>query len=205
MPRPKLKSQTDPERLKTDLLKNRILQSSEIRKNGFIVEFPCEHCRFNDLDCIMDDKNSKCAACTRRGRPCERRFHSEKEWNKLKESEQQVSRELSEALSQQAELSAKIARLFRQQEFLRERGVNMKDHNRKLLEIMDSENPPSNTDVAVADAEVALEQLESRVLAATSSEDFDELLANLAQTPSAVLGASGGTPPEFFQLQQGSR
>jgi hypothetical protein len=129
MPCPKLKSQADPKRLKTDLLKNRILQSSEIQKNSFIVEFPCEHCWFSGFDCMMDNKNSKCAACTRRGRPCERRFHSEKEWNKLKESEQQVSRELSKALSQQAKLSAKIARLFRQQEFLRERGVNMKDHN----------------------------------------------------------------------------
>ena len=79
-----------------------------------------------------------------------------------------------------------------------------KDHNRKVLEIMDSENPPSTADVAVADAEVALEQLESRVLAATSG-DFDELLANLARTPPAVLGASGDMPPEFYRLRPDSR
>ncbi|EEA20007.1 hypothetical protein TMatcc_010161 [Talaromyces marneffei ATCC 18224] len=152
----------------------------------------------------MDDKNSKCAACTRRGRPCERRFHSEREWNKLKESEQKISRELSEALSQQAELSAKIARLFRQQEFLKERGVNMKSHNQKVLEILDSENPPTEAEVAAADAEIMREQLESHVLAATS-EELDELFANLGQFPADLMGVVGDTSLELPVLPRGSQ
>jgi hypothetical protein len=62
---------------------------------------------------------------------------------------------------------------------------------------MDSKNPPSTADVAAANTKVALEQLESRVLAA-SSEDFDKLLANLVQTPLTVPGASGDTLPESY-------
>ena len=68
----------------------------------------------------------------------------------------------------QQELFIKVRRLRKQKDFLKERGMSMQSHNQKVLEILDSENPPSEAEVAAADAEIMREQLESHVLAATS-------------------------------------
>lgn len=209
MPRPKSKSQADPELLKKNLRENRIRQSLEIRKNGFVVDSPCEHCRFNNIDCVMDDKSQKCRVCTRRGRTCERRFHSDHEWQCLKDAEEKVSLDieeneneieqiysrLSSFQEQLAAAMAKARRLRMQQKLLKERGGNMHDHNQKVLEILESENPPSDSEVAAADAEIAQEQLNQRFLAATSDLSFEDLLANPQFFPTGELGSSVDTPP----------
>jgi hypothetical protein len=213
MPRPKSKSQADPERLKEDINANRKRQFSEITSDGYRTEFPCDHCRRSGLDCIMngDSNNSKCAVCTRRGRPCEKRFHSETEWRKLKDAEVQKSFEIEEneqqieAIHMQLmEAMAKAKRLRKEQKLLKERGLSMREHNRKVLEVLDSENPLSDTEVAAIDAEIMQEQLESRVLAATS-EEFDAWLASSEQLPADLMGVGGDTFQELPQLPQGSR
>lgn len=204
MPRQKLKSKADPERQKADTLQQRISQSAKIQKSGFIVEYPCEYCRFNDYPCVMADRNQKCAACTRRGRPCERRFHSDREWRILESNRQETKAEIRKTEDQIESLFAKLKRLRRLEESYNERNMSMQAHNQMVLEVLDSENPPTSTEVAAADAEIALEQLESRVLAATS-EDFDDLLANFVQPPSGVLETSGGSPQELLLPQQGSQ
>jgi hypothetical protein len=213
MPRPKSKSQTDPERLKADINANRKRQYSEITVDGFLTEYPCDHCRRSGLDCVMnsDSKNSKCAACTYRGRPCEKRFHSEIEWRKLKDAELQKSSEIEENEQQieaihiqLMEAMAKAKRLRKEQKLLKERGLFMREHNRKVLEILDSENPPSDAEVAAIDAEIMQEQLESHVLAATS-EELDAWLANPEQFPDGLMGAVGDTFLELPQLPQGSQ
>ena len=79
----------------------------------------------------------------------------------------------------------------------------MRVHDQQMLEVLDSENPPSSMEVAVADAEIAREQLGQHVLAA-SAKDFDELLANFTQSPSSLLETSGGTPLELLLPRQGS-
>jgi hypothetical protein len=211
MPRPRLTPKTDLLRLKRDQTKNRIRNSSLIVSNGFVADFPCDFCRGSGLDCMMNENNQKCAACTRRGRPCERRFHSDREWNALQEAENKIKSdlelaesELEASLAAHQELLAKVRRLRKHQQFIRERGINMRSHNQKVLEILDSENPPSDAEVAAADAAIMQEQLEHRVLAATS-EEFDELLANLGQLPSGSLGASDDIFLESARLPQGSR
>ena len=113
MPRPKLKSKADPERQKADTLQQRISQSAKIQKNGFVVEYPCEYCRFNDYPCVMADKNQKCAACTRRGRPCERRFHSDREWRIIESNREKTEAEIRETEDQIESLFAKLKRLRR--------------------------------------------------------------------------------------------
>ncbi|EED23164.1 hypothetical protein TSTA_066170 [Talaromyces stipitatus ATCC 10500] len=160
---------------------------------------------------MMSEDKVKCAACTRRGRPCERRFHSEKEWNDLKNAEDKVKSELEEAkiklekaFMAQQELFIKVRRLRKQKDFLKERGMSMQSHNQKMLEILDSKNPPSEAEVAAADAEIMREQLESRALAATV-EEFDAWLASSEQFPSGSLDAVGNTSLELPQLQQGSQ
>ncbi|EEA26630.1 hypothetical protein PMAA_015530 [Talaromyces marneffei ATCC 18224] len=125
---------------------------------------------------MMSEDKAKCAACTYRGRPCERRFHSEKEWNDLKNAEDKVKSELEEAETElekvfmaQQELFAKVRRLRKQKDFLKER-----------------------------------EQLESHVLTATSGS-LDAWLANPEQLPADLMGVVGDTSLELPALPRGSQ
>ena len=105
----------------------------------------------------MADKNQKCAACTRRGRPCERRFHSDREWRIIESNREKTEAEIRETEDQIESLFAKLKRLRRQKESYNERNANMRVHDQQVLEVLDSENPPSSMEVAVADAEIARE------------------------------------------------
>jgi hypothetical protein len=81
---------------KRNRLADRIAQSENIARNGLPVPNPCEYCLSHGLPCIMDSKSRNCASCTRRGRKCEKRFHSEKEWDRLKQDEEKLASELEE-------------------------------------------------------------------------------------------------------------
>jgi chromosome segregation ATPase len=96
----------------------------------------------------MDSKSRNCASCTRRGRKCEKRFHSAVEWAKLEKEENQIKSDLEraeiqleKAMEAQQKLFAKIRRLRKQQQFLKERGSKMLDHDTNVMDVLDEEDP----------------------------------------------------------------
>jgi hypothetical protein len=59
---------------KTKLHRER--QARHILQNGFPLEFPCAYYDRLDQPCIILTSYKKYAECTKRGRPCKRRFYS---------------------------------------------------------------------------------------------------------------------------------
>lgn len=187
---------------------NRLRQYNEIVRDGRVSPASCKRCLSAGSDCIMDSKNRNCAACTRVGRKCVREFHSESEWQKLDRERDRIDREIREAEEasfQAAERSArasealvqafaKVARLRKQQNFLKERGSKMQVHDADLLEQLDEEDPPSSEEIAelerMADAQDAAAQ---QLASTTESHSLSQIL----NSPSfwADVGVlSGGTP-----------
>jgi hypothetical protein len=123
---------------------DRARQTGRILMYGHPVDNPCEYCSHQNQGCIMDTKNRNCAACTKRGRKCEKRFHNNKEWEQFEKDEIETTRQLNEALAEQATLSARIARLFKQQEFLRSKGKRMLDHDTVVMDQLDEEELSSS-------------------------------------------------------------
>ena len=183
-----------------DRVRERVRQADSIKEKGHLVENSCEHCFLKGIPCIMDSKNRNCASCTRRGRRCEKRFHGDREWNELKRSEKKLQDQLSEALAEQARISAKVARLFKQQQFLKDRGEKMLDHDSNVLERLDEENPLSAEELQ--ELERLADEQEAAQLAAVSN---DPSLTQMMNSPSfwenfdsAVAGGipspTGGNP-----------
>ncbi|KAL2009636.1 hypothetical protein VTN00DRAFT_5443 [Thermoascus crustaceus] len=96
----------------------------------------------------MDSKSRNCSSCTRRGRKCEKRFHSDKEWNDLSRSEEQINAQLEEAENQVELLMAKIKRLRKQRKFLKEYGLRMLDHDTAVMDKLNEDDPLSAKDLA---------------------------------------------------------
>ena len=92
----------------------------------------------------MDSKSRNCASCTRNNKKCEKRFHSDKEWSDLQKAEDKINKEIHNAEVQSAALFAKIVRLQKQRQFLKERGSKMLDHDSNVLDILDEEDPEDN-------------------------------------------------------------
>lgn len=162
-----------------DRVKERIRQADSIKEKGHVVENSCEYCFLKGTPCIMDSKNRNCASCTRRGRKCEKRFHGDREWNELKRNEKKLQDQLSEALAEQARVSAKVARLFKQQQFLKDRGEKMLDHDSNVLERLDEENPLSAEELQ--ELERLADEQEAAQLAAVSN---DPSLTQMMNSPS---------------------
>ena len=162
-----------------DRVKERVRQADNIKDKGHVVENPCEHCFLKGIPCIMDSKNRNCASCTRRGRKCEKRFHNDREWNELKRNEKQIQAQLAEALAEQAQISAKVARLFKQQQFLKDCGERMLDHDSNVLERLDEENPLSTEELQ--ELERLADEQEAAQLAAVSN---DPSLTQMMNSPS---------------------
>jgi len=68
--------------------RNRLRQANEIELRGIPAIIPCDSCvRMNRIRIMHPNGRSRnCASCTRRGRRCERQFHSKKEWNELEKA-----------------------------------------------------------------------------------------------------------------------
>ena len=162
-----------------DRIKERVRQADSIKEKGRVVENSCEYCFLKGTLCIMDSKNRNCASCTRRGCKCEKRFHGDREWNELKRNEKKLQDQLSEALAEQARISAKVARLFKQQQFLKDRGEKMLDHDSNVLERLDEENPLSAEELQ--ELEHLADEQEAAQLAAVSN---DSSLTQMMNSPS---------------------
>ena len=93
-----------------DKSKTRLRLAATIYRKGTLLPFPCNRCLELTLPCIAmpgDSKRSKCAECTRRGRPCVGLT-----LGSLESARSKTESELSEALDEQLpKLLAKIARL----------------------------------------------------------------------------------------------
>ncbi|KKA16655.1 hypothetical protein T310_9734, partial [Rasamsonia emersonii CBS 393.64] len=124
-----------------DRYKERLRQADLIHHHGFPVDPPCHYCERKNQSCIMDSKSRNCAACTRRGRKCEKRFHSDKEWNDLLKAEQKIDSDLLKISEELARLHAKQVRLLKQKRLLRERGSKMLEHDSLVMEQLDEEDP----------------------------------------------------------------
>ena len=120
-------------------------QASRILRYGHPVDNPCEYCSHQGQGCIIDDKNQ---ACTKRGRMCKKQFHNNNEWVQFEKDEVATTRQLNEALAEQAKLSAKIVWLFKQQEFLCSKGRRMLDYDTMVIDKLDEEDSPSSMELS---------------------------------------------------------
>jgi uncharacterized protein YdcH (DUF465 family) len=145
---------------------NRLAQYNSILTNGSSSDNPCEYCFFRGIQCIMDPRHRNCAECTRRGRKCAKKFHTQSEWQKVLREQQKIDDEIAQVEQQQLDLMMKIVRLRKQRQFLRTRNDRMLDHDSTVMDQLDEEDPPSTEDLAeldrLADADNA------QILAATS-------------------------------------
>jgi hypothetical protein len=135
--------------------KERCRQGVEIRESGFEV-YPCRHCTSENKECfIMPEKYEKCNACTRRGKPCVREFHTDKEWSDLRRLETETETKLREKEEEQTRLMMEIIRLRKMQRLLKERGLKMSDHNKLVSRVLDQKNPISEEELEQFEREFA--------------------------------------------------
>lgn len=194
---------------------NRLAQYNSILTNGSVSEDPCEYCFSHGVNCIMDPRHRNCAECTRRGRKCAKKFHSQSEWQKVLREQQKIDDEIAQAEKQQLDLMMKIVRLRKMRRFLKTRNDRMLEHDSRLMEQLDEEDPPTAEDLAELDR--LADASDAQVLAATSenptltqviasadpnspfswSEMDAFLLGNAAKSPSPAGGTvepAGGSP-----------
>ncbi|KAJ5974027.1 hypothetical protein N7481_007313 [Penicillium waksmanii] len=124
-----------------------------IEQSGRPTSSPCDYCLVRGKCCIMSPyaNSKKCSTCARRGQVCERSFHTDKEWDDLQREEQKVSADLTEAQKQFLQYSqkmneamAKILRLQKHQQFLKDRGGRMLDHDSVVSDRLNEDDPPSS-------------------------------------------------------------
>jgi hypothetical protein len=157
--------------VKREQFKERCHQGVEIRDSGFEV-YPCRHCISENKECfIMPEKYEKCDACTRRGKPCIREFHTDKEWSDLQRLETETETKLREKEEEQTRLMMEIIRLRKTQRLLKERGLKMSDHNKLVSRVLDQQNPISEEELEQFEQEFAAAKL-SRAAPLTESHQF---------------------------------
>ncbi|BCR87428.1 uncharacterized protein ACHE_31415S [Aspergillus chevalieri] len=152
----------------------------------------------------MESKSRNCASCTRHGRKCEKRFHSDKEWRDLNREQDRIEKEIHEAEEASAKIFAKLMRLRRQQQFLKERGGRMLEHDSNLMERLDEEDPLSAEDLQ--ELERLADEQEAAQLAAVSN---DPSLTQMMNSPSFWenfdSAVAGGIPSPVGGNQSSSR
>ncbi|CEL09337.1 hypothetical protein ASPCAL12475 [Aspergillus calidoustus] len=123
------------------------LQADLIEKDGFPVDNPCERCALGNFPCVMDSKSTNCAACTRRGRKCEKRFHGARDVEKVIRDDEKYAAELEAAEAELERVMAKIKRLRKMKKFNKERMGDIISHNGALLDRLDEEDPLTAEDL----------------------------------------------------------
>ncbi|RJE21888.1 hypothetical protein PHISCL_05773 [Aspergillus sclerotialis] len=130
--------------------------ADRIERTGRPVDAPCDYCRHRSKLCIMSTnaRSKKCSTCARRGHKCGHQFTTDQEWDNLGRDEVKAACDLAEAqhsFIQYAqsiqEVIARIVRLQKHQQFLRERGGRMLEHDIAVLERLEEEDPLSTEDV----------------------------------------------------------
>ena len=194
---------------------NRLAQYNSILTNGSVSDDPCEYCFSRGSDCVMASGHRNCAECTRRGRKCAKQFHSSSDWQKVLREQQKIDDEIAQAEQQQLDLMMKIVRLRKMRRSLKTRNDRMLEHDSRLMEQLDEEDPLSSADLAELDR--LADASDAQMLAATSEGstltqmiasagpnfsldgvDFDAFLRSVPQGVSSPSGSTaqpaGGSP-----------
>jgi hypothetical protein len=149
------------------LVPSRRDQVDFILRLGSKTDFPCDFCLSHREGCIMPPSASslsKCAACTRRGKPCTRCFHPGSDYQSILAEDTRLSleiqsldslveaghsriKELNDSLhSVRSDLEgfhAKRRRLVSQQALIRERGLRIYLDDRRLEVCQTGDHPSS--------------------------------------------------------------
>ncbi|BCR90110.1 uncharacterized protein ACHE_80833A [Aspergillus chevalieri] len=148
----------------------------------------------------MDSKNKNCAECTRRGRKCQKQFHSEREWDSLHRDQEKLAFDLEEAQrlwlehsQKMQEAMSKIIRLQKQQRFLKERGGRMLEHDSKLMEQLDEEDPPSAEDLQELER-LADEEEAARLAAVSNNPSLTQMMNSPSFWENFDSAVAGGIP-----------
>jgi hypothetical protein len=192
--------------MQRDRKADRFRQSEEIRRNGYPVGDPCHYCRNHNETCIMDSNNRKCASCTRSGRTCEKRFHTEKEWRLLHEAEEKIvssladaDKELDRLYPEVFELQSRLSeaqkkintvltrhnRLRKQQKLLKERGSKMLDHDTLIIDQLDTEGL-----CGVPSTPCPAEQLLTVTVSPLTERQMNEILNQVSPFPLSLPSVS---------------
>jgi uncharacterized protein YdcH (DUF465 family) len=146
--------------------RNRLAQYNLILQNGVVADNPCEYCSSRCIDCVMDSKSRNCAECTRRGRRCVRKLHSDEEWQRVLRESAKLDAEIEAVEKQQMQLMAKMLRLRKQKQLFKNRSGRMLNHDSFTMEQLDAEDPLNAEDLAELDR--LADERDTQILAATS-------------------------------------
>ena len=154
-------------------------QAAEIEKQGVPVDSPCERCLLRGVPCIMDSKSRNCSTCTRNGKKCEARFHSDRQWNSLNRDRDVLDAQIDEAENQLEILFAKLKNLKTRRKFLNERGRKMLDFDSNVMNVLNEKDPLNAEDLQ--ELERLVDEQEAAQLAAVSN---DPSLTQMMNSPS---------------------
>jgi hypothetical protein len=183
--------------------KERELLSNRIKQFGYVMpsDSSCSACSKHGRACVVLPRDSgRCAECVWRGFSCDAvaRGVTESDWSALEKEEQRIRSEKKETL-------AKLLRLERQEEFLRERGMKMLRRGLKTLDELDEAEAREKVETERVDTEEATTEsepvpLDSDLTAAIESFDpLDPFWSNfqfppVAEPSSHDWGASSEIP-----------
>jgi hypothetical protein len=182
--------------------KERIALARRIENTGFDMA-PCSSCEKEGRKCVMDTAlSSRCAECVRRKRSCDglsdawtKNVPSQNDWMAIERQENALEEQEERAAAAAQEAMARVARLRKQRQLLKNRKLEMSRRGLKYLEELD------------AAEEAAIRENEARVIEKsppliTDSVDLSQVLGVSDFDPSfwATVDFGGGMP----QASQGS-
>ncbi|KFX93185.1 hypothetical protein O988_06947 [Pseudogymnoascus sp. VKM F-3808] len=155
-----------------------------------VVEMlPCTHCQTHGRKCVVspDEGKSRCSECVWRGIKCDVEGIPVRDWAALEREEERIRSARQAAVELMAITSARLARLEKQQEFLRKRGLEMLRRGLLTLDELDT----------VEEAERLASV--STVVSSAPTDELPEFDVFGGLSPSfwnrPALGAVDGTPP----------
>lgn len=149
---------------------------------------PCTHCEKHDRKCVIspDDDKSRCSECVWRGIKCDVEGIPVRDWAALEREEERIRSARQAAVELMAITSARLARLEKQQEFLRKRGRDMLRRGLSTLDELDTaEEEERQASASTAAPTAPIELPEFDIYGGLSQSFWDH--------PS--LGAVGEMPP----------
>jgi len=111
---------------------NRLRAAKEITVAGSPPDIACVYCSNHSILCVVMESHSKCAECTRRGRPC-----VGVTWESLDRVRDKLESEILQTEEEQARLFAKLSRL---RKMLRQTQDRAKQKTLCLLKEMGDDN-----------------------------------------------------------------